>query len=408
MKTNVALFIKGLPYGGAERVVQRLSYILKPYYNLYVIVFDDAITEYPCGCEMINMGLPSNRSMLKKLTAVVQRTRSLNRIVREYKLDVVISFLDGANLVNLLSNQKHRRIISIRNYKGSERKLSMAARVADAFISRLYSRADQIVPVSQLIAQSLERDYKVDPHKLQVIYNPYDMEEITQLAAAELEPEHEQFYHQAKVIVAVGRKAHQKGMWHLLKAFHLVRQQVPQAKLVIVGDGEQDGRIRQLADDLGIREALLLPGHQDNPFKFIRRSEAFVMSSLFEGFPNALVEAMACGKPVISTDCKSGPREILCQHADLGQVATDIEHADYGILVPPFTEQENWNAAEHEPCEQMMAQAIVQVLTQPALLQRYSERAAERAQTFNYERCREAFQEVVGVTAGEMRRQHAG
>jgi len=408
LKKNVALFIKGLPYGGAERVVQRLSYILKPYYNLYVIVFDDAITEYPCGCQMINMAIPSNTSMLKKLTAVYKRTAALNRIVREYELDVVISFLDGANLVNLLSTQKYRRMISIRNYKGSERRLSWAARLADAFISRFYHRADRIVPVSRLIANSLEQEHQVDPAKLQVIYNPYDMAEITRQASIELDAQHAQFYEDAQVITAVGRKAHQKGMWHLLKAFYLVKQQVPQAKLVIVGDGEHDARIRQLASDLGVHEALLLPGHQENPFKFVSRSEVFVMTSLFEGFPNALVEAMACRKPVVSTDCKSGPREILYQHADLDRTAANIELADYGMLVPPLTDKENWDARELEPCEQMLAQAIMQLLTQPVLQQRYSERAAVRAQMFDYERCRDAFCDVIEANAEEMRRQHAG
>lgn len=395
MKKSIALFIPALPYGGAERVVQRLSYILRDKYNLYVILFDNSISKYKCGCEVIDMAIPANSSYINKSISIVKRVTKLNRIVKDYNIEVVISFLDGASIINLLSTRNNKKIISIRNYKNSEKHLSLISRISDYLISKLYRRADAIVPVSKLIRESLIVDYNISPEKINVIYNPYSIDEISNLASVKLETAYSDFYDNSKVIITVGRKTHQKGFWHLVKAFNLVKQNVPEAKLVIIGDGEQDAQIKKLIKELNIIESVMLTGHQENPFNFISKSDLYVMSSLFEGFPNSLVEAMACSKPVVCADCKSGPREILYRNSNIDLVATEIEYADFGVLVPPLSEKENWNANEIDAGEIILSQAIIKILGDRECLNLYSKKAIKRAEEFDYENCKKSFIELI-------------
>jgi glycosyltransferase involved in cell wall biosynthesis len=122
------------------------------------------------------------------------------------------------------------------------------------------------------------------------------------------------------VILGVGRLATQKDFSTLLHAFARVRSQRP-ARLLILGEGDKRFELEALAQNLGLARDVRLPGYADNPFAYMRRCSVFVLSSAYEGLPTVLIEAMACGAPVVSTDCPSGPAEIL-------------EGGRYGCLVP--------------------------------------------------------------------------
>ncbi len=121
-------------------------------------------------------------------------------------------------------------------------------------------------------------------------------------------------------MLAVGKLTPQKDYDTLLRAFARVREKHP-VRLVILGEGQEEGRLRSLAAELGIAEQVQLPGHVDNPYAYMRQASMFVLSSAWEGCPNVLLEALACGSPVVSTDCPSGPKEILA-------------NGKYGKLVP--------------------------------------------------------------------------
>jgi glycosyltransferase involved in cell wall biosynthesis len=183
----------------------------------------------------------------------------------------------------------------------------------------LYPSADAVVAPSRGVAGSLLQLSPIPIQKVHVIYNPVVSPELYEKADAPVE--HPWFQpHQPPVVLAAGRLVALKGYDTLLRAFARVRQETP-ARLVILGEGPERPNLERLAAELGVAADVDMPGFDPNPFRYMKRAGVFVLSSRYEGLPNVLIQALACGCPVVSTDCPSGPSEIL----DGGR---------YGALVP--------------------------------------------------------------------------
>lgn len=394
---KVGLLISSLNNGGAERVVSRLSKILSSKFEIFVILFEDTYMSYDYSGKLISLNVQANKSFLK-IIPTIKRSLLLREIKEKYSLECVISFLDSPNVVNILSKTiKCKTAISIRNYSISENKGSIISYVTNLCIKLLYNKADFIIPVSQVIAKSMVNEYGIEQSKISVIYNPYDVNEIQELANEEIEDMYKPFFNEGKIFISVGRDMYQKGYWHLVKAFKLVNDKFPESKLVLVGRDNNNGKTQQLVKELGLESKVLLIGQHNNPFKFIKASTIYVLTSLFEGFPNAMVEAMACGCPVIATDCKTGPREILYENPNLDDELTTIELADYGVLTVPFDFSEDWDYKNICEEEITLSNAMIMLCNSDELLNDYSIKSIERSNTFSYNNCRNLFERIIGL-----------
>jgi glycosyltransferase involved in cell wall biosynthesis len=177
-----------------------------------------------------------------------------------------------------------------------------------------------------------------------VIYNTHEIEQYQKLSLKDSKlslPEGKFLF------LNIGRLSYAKGQWHLLKSFSLVAKNNPDVFLIILGEGLLRRELKDLCDRLGIQDKVFMPGNIDNVFPVIMKAGCFVFSSLYEGLPNVLIETLAVGTRIISTDCVSGPREIIAPELD---VEADISYPyrnKHGSLVGPFKNNEKMDFTEN-------------------------------------------------------------
>ncbi len=199
-------------------------------------------------------------------------------------------------------------------------------------IRLLYPHIDRIVAVSEGVRQDTLAVSGVDPHKIKVVRNPVITAQL--LSAAQAPVPHPWLEDKAiPVILGAGRLTLQKDFQTLIRAFAKLREKRP-GRLIILGDGRQKAPLQTLAKSLGVTADLAFPGFTSNPYAYMQRADLFVLSSRWEGSPNVLTEAMALDVPVVSTDCPSGPNEIL----DQGRIAPLVPVGDHQALAEAMQE----------------------------------------------------------------------
>ncbi|MDJ0634991.1 MAG: glycosyltransferase [Xenococcaceae cyanobacterium MO_188.B29] len=348
-KERLAIFRRDLMGGGAERVLINLA-----------------------SCFTAN-GLEVDLVLSRAEGPLLESVSSQVRIIdlkasaydkgKRFRLPTSFSSLSSLpKLVNYLRQEKPKALLAASHYSNeiailakflarvptkiviSEHiALSVQAKQVEQISSRfapitarlLYRLADGIIAVSEGVAKDLAQITKIPLERIQVIYNPVITPEL--LAKAQESIEHPWFAPgEPPVILGVGRLVKQKDFSTLIKAFAQV-QAINPSRLVILGSGREQKALQSLIKELALEDKVALLGFVNNPSAYMAKASVFVLSSLWEGLPTVLIESMAVGTPIVSTDCESGPREIL----DCGQ---------YGYLVPVGDQQ-------------AIADAIVKVLS---------------------------------------------
>lgn len=316
---RIALFTVSLEVGGAERVLVTLAngFVRRGHTVQVVLMKPEGELRKELSPLVQVVDLHSYRAWRTVLP--------LARYLRCERPDALLSTLSQPNLVAILAKQlahtSTRIVVREASTPTVEHGTARALkdRVVPALISKMYRRADAVVAVSRGVQADLLHLTRLPPQRVQLIYNPAISERMRELSEEPID--HPWFVQGAPpVVLAVGRLVAIKGYDVLIRAFAQVRQQA-EARLLILGEGDQRAELERLTRELGVADRVQMPGYEPNPFKYMRRAAVFVLSSRYEGLPNALIQAMACGRPVVATDCPSGPREILAD-------------GKYGLLVP--------------------------------------------------------------------------
>ncbi|MCL2051082.1 MAG: glycosyltransferase [Lachnospiraceae bacterium] len=377
---KIMLISPNLCQGGFERVCVNTALILKPHYDVSIVLFDAAKIDFDIGdIKIIDLKSGVRKGTFAKLVNILVRAVKLRKVKQKHKPDVAYSFGATANIANALSKTKGTKsFLSLRSYMDIGEKSKI----------RLFIRtADQIICCSQGIADELKKRYSFNDAV--VIYNPYDVAKMKRLAQSS-EPEFP--WHDENIIhiMSMGRDDDIKGYWHTIKIFYLVQEVFPLARLTILGDG-QFSAYRKLAADLGISDKVYFAGMQKNPYQYLKKGTIYLLNSLMEGFPNALIEAMAMGMVPVACDCPTGPAEILLEEMPSEAKRNDIfkqQNAilgDYGILVPVMKGQKNLASDDINKDERRMATEVIKLLAEPELLAKYQALARKRADVFTNE-----------------------
>lgn len=377
MSNKVIFIIGNLAGGGAERVVSNLSLNLPENLEKEIILYgEDSKVDYPYKGKITYLDYDNSDTLLKKIITLIKRIINVNRIKKENPGVPVISFLELSNLINLLTIEPHNAIVSVRNFMSVKYSKGFKAILWGLTFKYLYRKAKKVITVSYAMKEDMMKSYNIPEKKIQVIYNFYDIDKIQEMTNEPLS-EFEKKIFDSPVIITVGRLSNQKGQEHLIKSFYKVKKKVPKSQLVILGEGKLEKKLKNLANNLGLQDSVHFLGFKNNPFKYIARSNVFVLTSYFEGFPNALAEAMACKVPVISTDCKSGPREILAPNSENNNIQYGINRELHGILIPdPSTTEVNI-------VENYLTNSILNILNNDELSQYFSLRAYKRIKNFS-------------------------
>ena len=273
------------------------------------------LTQVPEGVTVIDLNAMRVLSSLPKLV----------RYLRAKRPDVLLSALAHTNLValwaNALSRTNTRVVVAVHSTLSLSTKYSPRRR--DRLVPWLshmsYRRASRVVAVSHGSAQDLIKLTGIEPDAVEVIPNPVISERLIRKAQESVDLA---WFNDGSrpVLISVGRLTAAKNYSLLLRAFHKLRESVD-ANLLILGDGEERAELESIIGKLGIGEHVMMPGYVVNPWAYMSKADVFVLSSKWEGLPTVLVEALALGIRVVSTDCEYGPRELL-------------EDGKFGLLVP--------------------------------------------------------------------------
>lgn len=357
-RKRIVFVINSLTGGGAERAMANLLAFARDElskHDVHLVLLDHEPERHEIDSSVTKTTLDARHRLLPSLI-------QLHGALRRLRPDVTVSFLTRSNCANVVASALLRRpcIISERVHTSSHFGRRLATLGNRLLVRLLYPWADHIVAVSGNVRQDLIENFGVPTGRVSVIGNGISTGAIAVRAREQPALELPEDF-----IVAAGRLVPTKNFGLLIEAYHRSGLLYP---LVILGEGPERARLMALVAAFGLGGRVLMPGYVANPYPVIARARMFVSSSNAEGFPNALVEAMALGCPVVATDCEAGPAEILdaAKRADREPVI-----ASYGILVPV-------NAPE-------ALSSAMQMMAEEPVRRQFSLRASERAADYTPE-----------------------
>ena len=344
---NIAILTSSLSTGGAERIAGLLSVALTTEYNVYIVLLENKKIQYEYGGQLFVTSFTEKYNHFRKKIcgkvvskfAYLSTLREIRQFKEEHDIDCTISLLETPNIFNILSRKKDRVIVSVRSTRSLQNE-TLVDRIENFGIKLLYKNADCVVATSYGVADDLIKNFHVSKHLVEVVYNICDVNKIRSAFYKNTNNIDDSLFEHKNCIVSMGRLIPSKQQIKLINICHGLFDLIDDPFLIIMGDGPLEGEIRKEIDTLGENNRMTLLHFQDNPFYILHKAKVFVMNTEREGFCNSILEAMACKTAVVSTDCYSGPREIIADYTDYSESFDGYKCFDRGILCPVGNDKE--------------------------------------------------------------------
>ncbi len=343
MRKKLVIFLSNMHGGGSQRVISiLLNYINKKEYEITLVLINKTgifLNEIPNDIKIIDLNAKKARYAIIKI----------NYIIIKEKPDIILSTLGYMNLIVILTKylfgRKHRYIARESNIPSIKNKRLKPSFLYNLLYRILYKKYDYIICQSEDMKKDLIENYSIEADKLIIINNPVDFNLINK------QPDDKITWmncKRRKRIIAIGKLTEQKGFDFLLEAFAMIQSM--NSRLYILGTGEKEIELKNLCRTLGISDRVEFMGFKENPFMYLKKADVFVLSSRYEGFPNVVLEAMACGKQVVAFNCPGGLNEIitngkngwLVESGNIIELARTIEYALSHPLDPEIIRQSIW------------------------------------------------------------------
>ncbi len=366
---NICLLKESLNIGGTERSAANISKVLSTNHTVFFALYDGSDIKYSYNGLLIDFKLPPKPSLLGKFLNTILRDIKLRYFIKKERIDILYTFTGIGNRQTRYRYNDTVKIISARDFGGMRD-------CHDKYLQAL-RKSDAMICNSEYTKDFFLTKYPEYESKVFTLYNFIDIDEIKEQSNDLVEDSYNNFIsNHDYTIVSVGRFCQEKGFEYLIESFACARHN-NNIGLVLVGDGELKQKYLNSIEDLGLIKHVYITGFQKNPYKYMAKCTCFVLSSLSEGFPNVLAEAMSLNLPVIAVNCYSGPAEILRKDKKYDVVNEQIVECDYGIMSPRFTDGDNTNAIEQ------LGLAMNLLLGDSTKLEHYSRMSQIRAQDFS-------------------------
>ncbi|SFV71526.1 Alpha-1,4-N-acetylgalactosamine transferase PglJ [hydrothermal vent metagenome] len=382
-KCPIVFLINSLCEGGAERAMLTLSkQFVKDGHSVTILALSkNNFYTIPKGVEMVYLSKMNDSLLgLIKMFYMPYHAWRLKQYVKKHNVVLVQSYLFRANFVNLLSRiLGAKQLIQVVNRSVVSRfwNEGLSGKINLSLIGYLYPRADMIIHISMQMKDDFNKHFFIRKNE-KVIYNPYDIKAVLSQSSEAIEDF--TFKSHKRYLITVGRLIPLKRFQDVLEALSRLDSDI---ELILLGDGVERKFLEELAKELLIEKRVHFLGQVENPFKYIKKSDIFISSSAVEGFPNVLIESMLCKTVVISSDCLSGPREILAPKSNISKrLSKGMELNEFGILYAVGDIV-------------ALVEASKKILFDNNLLYEYKQRAFIRAKDFSVESIAMEYKEVL-------------
>lgn len=348
-KHIILILIPNLGPGGAQQVFREQVRFLAQHFVVVPCAFNlEGAFDYERSGQVVSLDIPAGKNPFHKAWCFAKRVRQVRRLKRRRAVTVSISHLEGADYINILSKGDDNTILWVHGTKQYDQDIKGITGWIrkKILIPWLYQKADNIATVSEGIRLELLKNFLRREKPIAVIYNGVDAGAIQAQSSVDIDPRVEQLCKSYFVIITHCRLVAQKNILSLIRIAARLKE-LESIKWVILGDGEQRKTLTYECENLGVAHyqqwtsqtwsednQIFFLGYQKNPFPLLRKSGVYVTTSLWEGFPLALCEALACRLPIIAADCFTGPRELLAPELSDSEPVSNAVKATYGILMP--------------------------------------------------------------------------
>lgn len=309
------LVIDQIKTGGAERILLDYFVFLKNqgyHPTIFALSGTPSQSEWTKDIEVIYGSESSSDNLLAKTYEQISLLNKLTRLINRLKPEVIFSFLEKSNLLTVLTPGPTRKIVTVHNLLSIQYqkiKSQPVRKVLYWMLQKAYNGKSTVITVSEQVKKDLSDNFGINPGKIHVINNRVDKDEIIPKSRQHIT--NFSFREDTKYILNVGRFSAQKAQWRLIKAFaYLQKDQKEKIELLFLGEGEEQHSLEQLARDLGISDTVHFLPFDPNPYKYMAKSDLFVLSSNYEGFPIVIAETAALGIPFVGSS-SSIPKEIF-------------------------------------------------------------------------------------------------